>query len=135
MDQEAASTLRLALRKKLDELEEIIEPAFQRSPLFPGYFQIYERPCGNPGCHCSKGHLHRSTRVLIPFRDGQSALSLKPEEVENWRERTGAYKELRDSRRSFRKWQSEVLKILDDLERARRSTEGLRPEDRQRELR
>jgi len=123
------------LDHKLTELQRLLEPFFERTPVFPGYFQVYERVCGKPGCRCTQGHLHRSTRVLVPFRDGQAAISLKPEEVESWKTRTEDYKRLREARRSFRKWQAEVCELLDDLEKARRSTEGLRPQDRHRELR
>lgn len=129
-----SSELRQTLRKKLDELEGIMESAFERTPLFPGYFQVHKRKCGNPGCHCSRGHLHPGTRILIPFADGQSVVCPRPEEIEGWKLRTEAYKRHRESRRRFRRWQSEVVKILDDLERSRRSTEGLTEEDAKRPL-
>lgn len=134
MDAALSSELRKALRKKVGELEEILEPAFERTPLFPGYFQVHKRKCGNPGCRCAQGHLHPGTRILIPFGDGQGVLCPKPEEIEGWKLRTEAYKEHREARRRFRRWQAEVVRILDALEKARRSVEGLSEEDAKRPL-
>ncbi len=134
MSPASSSDLRQALSKKLDELQRILEPAFDRTLLFPGYFQVHRRKCGNPGCHCSRGHLHEGTRILIPFSDGQGVVCPKPEEIEGWKRRTEAYKKHRQARRRFRKWQAEVVKILDELERARRSREGLSEEDAKRPL-
>jgi hypothetical protein len=129
-----SAELRQLLRRKIDDLEGILEPTFERTALFPGYFQVHERKCGNPGCHCSRGQLHPGTRILVPFGDGQGVVCPRPEEVEGWRLRTEAYKQHREARRRFRKWQAEVVKILDELERARRSLEGLSEEDARRPL-
>ncbi len=128
----SATELRQLLNQKIDELESILKPAFDRTQVFPGYFQVHRRKCGNPGCHCARGELHPGTRILVPFADGQGVICPKPEDVEGWRIRTQAYKHHRDARRRFRKWQADVVKILDDLERARRSLEGLSEEDARR---
>ncbi len=71
---------------------------------------------------------------MIPFGDGQGVLCPKPEEIEGWKLRTEAYKEHREARRRFRRWQAEVVRILDALEKARRSVEGLSEEDAKRPL-
>jgi hypothetical protein len=135
MSQKTPADLRQALRHKLNELEKVLGPFFDRAPVFPGYFQVHQRVCGKPGCRCAQGHLHPGTRVLIPFQDGQSSLSIQPEDVDGWKSRTEAYKQLRLARRRFRSWQAEVAELFDAIEKARRSTEGLRPEDLKRPFR
>ena len=134
MNTAQSSELRQVLRRKMDDLEKILEPAFERDAVFPGYFRVHERKCGNPGCHCSRDQLHPGTRILVPFGDGQGVICPKAEEVEGWRSRTEAYKRHREARRRFRRWQAEVVKILDELERARRSLEGLSEKDARRPL-
>lgn len=135
MSPKSPADLRQALQHKLAELERLLEPFFDRSPVFPGYFQVHARVCGKPGCRCTQGHLHPGTRVLIPFRDGQRSLTVQPEEVEGWKSRTEAYKQLRQARRAFRSWQAEITELFDAIEKARRSSEGLRPEDLKRRFR
>jgi hypothetical protein len=128
--------LRQRLRSKLSELEKMLQPAFEREPLFPGSLHVSEHRCGKEQCRCSThGELHRALRLQIRFKDGVANRCLSEEEAATWRLRTDAYKDIRDAGRSFRKWQKEVLELLDAIERARRSTEGLSEEDRRRPLR
>lgn len=135
MNKEKISSLRQELRQKLSELDKILEPAFERTPVLPGYFQNYGRRCGRPDCHCVKGELHRSFRVLIPFKDGQAAIAVKRGEDKPWREKTENYRRIRETRRAFLRWQTEISKLLDSLERARRSTEDIPAKHRGRKLR
>lgn len=128
--------LRQKLRQKLDELEELLAPAFQSEPVFPGSVGVSKHRCGKPSCRCAtEGLLHESLRLQVRFKDGLATRCLKPEEEPSWRARTEAYKRMRDTQRAFGKWQREVLEILDAIERARRSSAGLSREDRRRPLR
>jgi hypothetical protein len=135
MDNTRLSELRQELRQKLKELDEILEPAFERTPVFPGYFQMYGRRCGRPECRCAEGELHRSPRVLIRFHGGQVALAVKRDEADVWREKTDAYRSIREAGRELTRWHNEVKELLDAVERARRSTEDLPPRLRRRKLR
>ena len=47
--------LRQELRQQLSELDKLLESAFERSPISPGYFQEYGRRCGRPHCRCVEG--------------------------------------------------------------------------------
>jgi len=134
-ENEQLSSLRQALRQKLAELDRILRPAFERGGVFPGYFQVFSRLCGKSGCRCRQGQPHAGARVLVALREGQRVLSLKPEEIETWKSRTAAYKRIRSARRAFRKWQAEVVALVDEIERARRSLEGLSVEERDLEFR
>ncbi len=136
MTRDTLPRLRQRLRAKLSELEKFLKPAFDQSPVFPGSLHVSAHRCGKPHCRCTtQGELHEAVRLQIRFKDGTANRCLSEEETALWRPRTDAYRRLREAGRSFRKWQREVLELLDAIERARRSTEGLSKEDRRRALR
>lgn len=127
--------LRQLLRRKLSELDRMLEPAFDRQAVFPGRLSVSRHRCGRPNCRCNDGELHEAVRLAIQFKDGPANRCLDDDGVELWQPRTEAYRHLRDAERSFRKWQKDVVSLLDCIERARRSCDGLSPEDRKRPLR
>jgi len=136
MKDKQLARLRQRLRQRLDELEKTLAPAFEREPVFPGMVRVSRHRCGKPGCRCAtEGLLHESLRLQVRFKDSLATRCIEGEEEESWRARTEAYKRMRDAQRAFGKWQTEVLEILDAIERARRSSAGLSREDRQRPLR
>lgn len=128
--------LRQRLRAKLAELERLVEPAFDRSPVFPGNVYLSRHRCGKDSCRCAtRDELHETLRLQIRFQDGTANRCLSEERADFWRPRTDAYRELREAQRAFRKWQKEVSEILSAIERERKSSEGLEAEDRGRALR
>ncbi len=128
--------LRQQLRERLDELQKVLAPAFEREPVFPGMVRVSRHRCGKPSCRCAtEGLLHESLRLQVRFKDGLATRCIEAEEEESWRARTEAYKRMREAQRVFGKWQREVLEILDSIERTRRSSAGLSREDRRRPLR
>jgi hypothetical protein len=127
--------LRQQLSAKLSQLDSILEPAFEREPVFPGSIHVSAHRCGKLQCRCTHGELHEALRLQIRFKDGIANRCLSEEEAALWRPRTEAYRRVRKAERSFRRWQKEVLELLEAIERARRSTEGLGEEDRKRPLR
>jgi hypothetical protein len=136
MKQHTLSQLRQRLRAKLSQLEQILEPVFERDPVFPGSLHSSAHRCGKPQCRCNtQGQLHEALRLQIRFKDGTANRCLSEDQAALWRPRTEAYRQLRQSASAFRKWQKEVLELVDAIERARRSTTGLNEEDRRRTLR
>jgi|SRR2546425_192648 len=136
MNKERLSQLKRELKTKLTELEKILEPAFESSPVFPGVVTTSKHRCGNPGCACTReGKLHEAVRVLIKFKDGYATRSLDEEQLASFEPRTDAYRSLRKARGSLGKWQKTVVGLLDQIERERRSLQGLSEEDRKRPLR
>lgn len=136
MDADKSAKLRQQLTSKLSELDRILKPAYEREPLFPANVHVSEHLCGKPSCRCAKaGELHKAVRLQIRFKDSLANRCLTEEEAAFWTPRTEAYRRIRQAGRSFRKWEKEVLEILDAMERARRSLEGLSEEDRKRPLR
>ncbi len=127
--------LRQQLTTKLAELERMLKPALERDPVLPGSLHVSAHRCGKAECRCNSGDLHEALRLQIRFKDGLANRCLSKAEAGFWRPRTEAYKRMRDAGRRFRKWHKEVLELLEAIERARRSTEGLSDEDRKRPLR
>lgn len=135
MKRDTVSKLRQQLGAKLSQLEDMLRPAFEVEAVLPGSLHVSRHRCGKASCHCSEGELHEALRLQIRFEDGIANRCLSEEEAAFWRPRTEAYRRIRKAGRAFAKWQREVASLLDALERARRSTEGLGEEDRKRSLR
>ena len=127
--------LRQRLRAKIVELDRILKPGFETEPVFPGSLHVSRHRCGKAQCRCANGDLHEVMRLQIRFNDGIANRCVSEEEAASWKPRTKAYKRMREAGRSFRKWQKEVLELLEGIERQRRSLEGLSEEDRKRPLR
>ncbi|MBI4602562.1 MAG: hypothetical protein HY721_11440 [Planctomycetes bacterium] len=133
---DALSKLRQQLRQKLAELDRLLLPAFDSAPILPGTVHVSKHRCGKPHCHCASGReLHEALRLQIRFQDGTANRCLSAEAGAFWRPRTEAYRRLRKAGRAFRKWEKEVRGLLEAIERARQSMEGLSDEDRKRPLR
>lgn len=135
MNRDTVSKLRQELGAKLSELEEILKAGFEADPVFPGSLHVSRHRCGKAECCCQQGKLHEALRLQIRFKDGLANRCLSEDEAAFWRPRTEAYRRIRKAGRAFSKWQRQVAPLLDAIERARRSTEGLREEDRRRALR
>jgi hypothetical protein len=136
MTKDSLSQLRREVHAKLSELDRILKPAFELEPVLPGVVTVSRHRCGNSGCACARqGKLHEAVRMLIKFKDGYATRSLSEEEVGSLKPRADAYRRLRKARSNLGKWSKEVVGLLDQIERERRSLEGLSEEDRKRPLR
>lgn len=136
MNKDRSAQLRRDLSGKLSELERILAPAFESDPVLPGVVTVSKHRCGNSGCACAReGKLHEAVRVLIKFKDGYATRTLSEENLESFRARTEAYRRLRKAKLALRSWQKDVVRFVDEIERARRSLDGLSEEDRKRPLR
>lgn len=128
--------LRQQLASRISELKNLLHPAFDSTPVFPGAVHLSKHRCGKPQCRCAtEGKLHESVRLQIRFHDGLANRALSVEEVTFFKPRAEAYRRLRQAGRSLRKWEKDVHQILELIEQERRSTEGLSVEDRKRPLR
>jgi len=119
-DSEKLSRLRGALRGHLQELEAILEVAFERSALVKGNVYELARKCGKPSCACAEGQLHRST-VLSWSHQGKTRLLTIPEAKLD-RIRTGSEDYLRYRRARARAGElfKQILKVVDRIEALRR---------------
>ena len=131
-----SSPHRQQLTAKISQLDQILKPAFERDPVFPGNLNISKHRCGNEACCCTtQGKLHQATRLQIRFQDGIANRCLSPEEVAFFKPRIDAFRRIRKVKSALRKWEKEILGILDAIEHSRRSLEGLSEEDAERPLR
>jgi hypothetical protein len=136
MTSDPLSQLRRQVSAKLTDLEQILKPAFEKEPVLPGVVTVSRHRCGNDGCACTReGKLHEAVRILIKFKDAYATRCLSQEQVDFLRPRTEAYQRLRTARSDLGKWAKELIGLLDQIERQRRSVEGLSEEDRKRPLR
>jgi len=118
--QQELSRLRQRLRELLEELGEVLETAYERSPVIKGTAYELARRCGKPNCRCTRGELHRSM-VLSWSEGGRSRLkSLKASQVDRVRSQTRAYARLRRARARVVKIGREMVEVMDRIEALRR---------------
>jgi hypothetical protein len=113
------AALRLKLRRLLDALPGIVEPAFGRSPILPGtvYYRSYR--CGRPTCHCREGERHRYLSINLWGKGKADVFSIPPQEERRLREMTNAYRRLREARAEVGRWCQQVTQLMDELQALR----------------
>lgn len=115
-----AGRQRQSLNRLQEELAEVLEVLYERAPVVRGTVYELARKCGNPGCRCTRGELHRSM-VLSWSEGGRSRLKvLKASQVEELRARTDAYRRLRQARVRLVKIGRQMVEIIDEIETLRR---------------
>jgi hypothetical protein len=118
--QQKLSRLRQELRASLERLNQILEVAWGRSPLVRGSVYQIARRCGNPRCHCTRGHLHRNF-VLSWSEQGRHRLrSLRPERLDEIRPKSQEYVRFRRARAEVTVLYRRMLAVLDQIEELRR---------------
>lgn len=123
------SVLRQQLDAKLRELQTLLAPAFEHESLLPASLTTTYVRCGRAGCRCERGEEHLSRRLQIRFADGVVTRSVSADQFEALQPRVDAYKRMRQASRRFRAWHKEVIAILEEIERSRRSDQGLALQD------
>jgi hypothetical protein len=114
------SRLRQELRASLEQLGQILEVAWARSPLVKGSVYQIARRCGNPRCRCTRGHLHRNF-VLSWSEQGRHYLrSLRPERLAEIRPKSQEYARFRRARAEVTVLYRRILAVLDQMEELRR---------------
>jgi len=114
------SRLRQSLGQLCYQIRERTRPFFSDKPVIKGTVYELKRKCGKPGCKCSRGQLH-SSMVLSSSEGGRTRLRVIPRgsllEVKSKVER---YQRLRRSRSRLVQSFKEMLRVLDEMEEARR---------------
>lgn len=89
-------------------------------PLIKGTVYSLRRRCGKPTCRCAQGNLHESL-VLSTSVEGRTQLQSLPEEkTERARELSQRYQQFRTARADFVKLYTQMVTIIDVIERLRR---------------
>ena len=114
-----ASALRAKLRRLIEELPDLLEPAFDLDPLLAG--RVYRRRyrCGKESCHCSQGEPHSYLSLATWGNGAKDVRSIPEEEAEKLRPFTDAYQRVREARAKFNQWHAKAVAIVDELTRLR----------------
>lgn len=117
---EKFSRLRQTLGHLSYQIRELTRSFFSDKPVIKGTVYELRRKCGKPGCRCNQGQLHGSM-VLSSSEGGRTRLRVIPRgsllEVKSKVER---YRRLRRSRSQLVQTFKEMLRVLDEMEDARR---------------
>ena len=119
-DSEKLSRLRGALRSGLNEMEAVLEVAFERSTLVKGNVYELARKCGKPSCGCAEGQLHRSTVLSWSHQGKTRLLTIPPEKLDRLRYGSEQYLRYRRARARAGEIFKQILKLLDQMEALRR---------------
>jgi hypothetical protein len=111
--------LRLHLRRLLERVADIVQPAFDRDPLLPGRVYTRRFRCGRSSCRCREGEPH-AYLSLATWRGGRKDTHSIPEsEQQRLRQWTEAYARLREARAEVTRWAQAVIETMDQIEHAR----------------
>ena len=114
------SRLRLALLSLKDQPGHLFPIFLDNRPLAKGTVYPLRRRCGKPRCYCRKGDRHES-HVLSASVSGRTRLwSLPAERLEEVRVLSQRYQRFRAARAEFVKRYTQMVKLIDAIERLRR---------------
>jgi len=114
------SRLRQQLHDSVDRLRQVLEVAWDRSPLVKGSLYQIARRCGRPHCRCTRGHLHRNFVLTWSEQGRHHMRSLSPEQVAQLRPKSREYARFRQARAQVTVLCKRILAILDQIEELRR---------------
>jgi hypothetical protein len=120
-DRQRFSRLRQALVRLRDEVLRLVEPFLSSSGIVAGSVYEIRRRCGKPGCRCASGeHLH-ARMVISSKQGGKTRLRVVPRgSLVEVQRKAEEYRRLRQARARLRAVHSEMLGVMDVLERMRR---------------
>jgi len=114
-----SSQLRKRLQKSQREIGDLLRVLKQRPPLIRGSVYALRRQCGKSGCRCQEGHLHESWVLSVPEK-GRKRLRVVPKGKRmTWEQMSERYRRFRHTRARLVKLFSEIIKLVDELERER----------------
>ena len=117
---ERLSRLRKSLLSLKDQPGHLFPIFLDGQPLVKGTVYPLRRQCGKPTCACRKGEPHE-TQVLSASVGGRTRLwSFPAERLEDLRELAQRYQRFRSARADFVKRYTQMVKIIDAIERLRR---------------
>jgi len=114
-----ASRLRKQLQDRLREVAGWLQVVKQRPPLIRGRIYPLRRKCGKPVCRCQEGHLHESWVLAVPEKGRKRMQTVPKGKRLTWQPMTERYRRFRRARARLVKLFAEIVKLVDELERAR----------------
>lgn len=117
--QEKASRLRQQIGTLWDQMEADLERMMAFRSLLKGSIYRWEHTCGRNGCHCAKGELHVHWVLSYYDRSGKLVkVYLTEEEHALLDVPAKEHKEYKEVRARLVKRHSELMTLLDKLEKA-----------------
>lgn len=114
------SRLRRSLTRLYEEVGRLIEPFHCDKPVIKGSVYELKRKCGNPGCRCTRGELHRSM-VVSDSEKGRKSLRVIPRGfLVDVRSKVRRYRRLRRARARLVEVHGKMLRVMDEMEAVRR---------------
>ena len=114
-----ASQLRQNLQQCQRDVSDQLGVLKLRRPLIRGNVYNLRRKCGKSVCRCQEGHLHESWVLSVPEK-GRKRLETVPEgKRTQWQQMAERYRQFRRARAQLVKLFSEILRLVDELERER----------------
>lgn len=115
---------RPALRRRMGDLYRrlgVLLASLNTSlPTFPGVVYRLRTRCGKPRCVCLEGNLHTAWCLSYLHQGKKKLRTLSPPALESVRALTERYRRLRSSRAQMNRTYSEMIRVLDRLERSLR---------------
>lgn len=103
------------------EIGRLIERITADKPMVKGSVYEMRRKCGKESCRCARGELHAS-KVLSWSEEGRTRLRAIPKgTVGELRTLTQRYQRFRRARARIVKLQQELITLIDQLEKQRRT--------------
>jgi hypothetical protein len=117
---ERASRLRLILRARLADYQQLLEDLLPLRQLLKGSVYELRTRCGKPSCHCAApdGPLHSSPVLSWSERGKTHLRTLPPGATVHLRHLAENYRRFRQDRAALVKLHGRILAAIDRLERA-----------------
>ena len=114
-----AAQLRKQIQQRQRELSDVLRGLKQRRPLVRGSLYTLRRKCGKAVCRCQEGHLHESWVLSVPEKGRKRLQTVPKGKRAQWQQMTERYRRFRRGRAHLVKLFAEILRLVDELERAR----------------
>ncbi len=114
-----AGELRKKIQERQREATALLHRIKQRPPLMRGIVYLLRRKCGKAGCRCQKGDLHESWVLSVPDRGRKQIRTVPRGKRMEWMAMTERYRCFRRSRARLVRVFSEIIELVDELERER----------------
>lgn len=114
-----ASRIRKQLFQRQRQVNRQLKCLKEHRSFIRGIVYKLRRKCGKAGCRCVQGELHESW-VLAVSEKGRKRMRMVPKgKREQWARMAASYRRFRRARAELVKLFTEVLKLVDELERER----------------
>jgi hypothetical protein len=114
-----ASQARKQLQQCQRDVSEFLRTVKQRPPLIRGSVYLLRRKCGKAVCRCQQGQLHESWVLSVPEKGVKRMRAVPKGRRLQWQQMTERYRRFRRARARLVKLFAQILKLVDELERAR----------------